>query len=86
MLRIALEGFYEKFDNIIEEAILCGKMTLSIGSHMSTYVQHQFDLLGLQKTKTYKNQALRLQFMHKKFNISIYMTCCIFEHQTSQST
>ena len=36
MHRIALEGFYEKFDNIVEEAILCGKMTLSIGSHMLT--------------------------------------------------
>ena len=36
MLRISLEGFYEKFDTIIEEAILCGKMKLGIGSHMLT--------------------------------------------------
>ena len=36
MLRIALDGFYEKIDNIIEEAILCGKMKLGIGSHMLT--------------------------------------------------
>ena len=36
MLRIALEEFYEKIYNIIEEAILCINMKLGTGSHMLT--------------------------------------------------
>ena len=34
MLRIALEGPYENFDNIIKEVISSWKMELSTGSYM----------------------------------------------------
>jgi len=42
MLRIALEGPYENFDNIIEEAIPLWKNGNSIGSYMLTLTLYVF--------------------------------------------